>query len=283
MCETHSVDDTFWLRKVLMRVYGKWIDDTLGFYLALGKMSKLPAVGGVIRFFARQYGRYYHGGRAATVEECLDIINSASQISVMDCACRVLNGKCDSPIKTCITVNTSAEVFTSLKDGISVSKQEAAEVVVDSYKKGLIRAIHHCIAPNTYALCNCCTCCCVPYRLRMEYDIETAMENGNMAAVIDRDKCEDCGNCVRACPQKALDPKTGFVDADLCLGCGLCTSACPAGALEMVLRENLSEKIKPGQTEKFLMYTAFIMVILPIAFGFKLTNNFKTWIGQISP
>lgn len=283
MCETHSADDTFWLRKVLMRIYGKWINDTLQFYLELGKMSKLPVVGGLIRFFARQYGRYYHGGRAATVQECLDIINSASRISVMDCACRVLKGKCDSPIKTCITVNTSAEIFTSLKDGKSLSKEEAAEVIVDSYNKGLIRAIHHCMAPNTYALCNCCTCCCVPYRLRTEYGIETALENGNMAAVIDMDKCKDCGSCVSTCPQKALDPKTGFVDENLCLGCGLCTAACLSSALEMVLRENFSKTVKPGRTEKFLMYAIFITVILPIALGFKLTNCFKTCVRRISP
>lgn len=278
MCETHSVDDTFWLRKVLMRVYGKWIDDTLEFYLALGKMSKVPVVGVVVRFFARQYGRYYHGGRAATVEECLDIINSAFRISVMDCACRVLNGKCDSPIKACITVNTSADVFTSLKDGINISKEEAAEVVIDSYKKGLIRAIHHCMAPNTYALCNCCTCCCVPYRLRAEYGIETAVDNGNMVAVIDRNICKECGHCLKVCPQNALDPKTGTVNVGLCLGCGLCTAACSFGAVEMVLRENLSEIVRPGRTEKFLMYSAFITVILPIAFGFKLINNFKNCV-----
>lgn len=275
MCETHSVDDTFWLRKALMRVYGKWIDDTLEFYLALGKMSKLPVLGGVIRFFARQYGRYYHGGRAATVEECVEIINSASRISVMDCACRVLNGKCDSPIKTCITVNTGAEVFTSLKDGTKLSRQEALDIVLDSYEKGLIRAIHHCVSPNTYALCNCCTCCCVPYRLRTEYGIQTAMENGRMSAVIERDKCKNCGRCLKVCPQKALEPKSGFVDSALCLGCGLCTERCPSGALKMVSRDNCYEAVNPGPFEKFLMYAAFITVILPIALGFKLINYFK--------
>ena len=283
MCDTHSVDDTFWLRKLLMWIYGKWIDDTLEFYLVLGKMSKLPVIGGVIRFFARQYGRYYHGGRAATVEECLNIINSAARISVMDCACRVLNGNCDNPIKTCITVNTGAEVFTPLKDGTCLSKSEAVDIVIESYKKGLIRAIHHCVSPNTYALCNCCTCCCVPYRLRKDYGIETAIENGSMAAVMDRAKCKDCGNCQKVCPQKALEPKTGFVDSDLCLGCGLCTAACQFGALKMVSRDNRYNVVNPGSFEKFLMYTVFILVILPIALGFKLTNFLKTCFHQTSP
>ncbi|MHA1731947.1 MAG: 4Fe-4S dicluster domain-containing protein [Promethearchaeota archaeon] len=52
-------------------------------------------------------------------------------------------------------------------------------------------------------------------------------------------KCDD-PECTRACPQKAIekDETTGsikLVDADKCDGCGFCVRACPFGAISVSL------------------------------------------------
>ncbi len=55
---------------------------------------------------------------------------------------------------------------------------------------------------------------------------------------IDREKCTDCQNCVKACPVFALTPETvarGRARIS-CTKCGACFEACPAGAIGFSLK-----------------------------------------------
>jgi len=55
-------------------------------------------------------------------------------------------------------------------------------------------------------------------------------------AVIDEEKCTQCGLCQELCRFKAIDDFQ--VDAVLCEGCGFCSHICPSEAITM--KENLS-------------------------------------------
>jgi MinD superfamily P-loop ATPase len=55
-------------------------------------------------------------------------------------------------------------------------------------------------------------------------------------AVIDEEKCTQCGLCQELCRFKAIDDFR--VDAVLCEGCGFCSHTCPSEAITM--KENLS-------------------------------------------
>lgn len=270
MCDTHYVDERFWLRRLIMQAYGKWIQDTLGFYLFLGRLGRLPVLGPVVRFCAGLYGRYLHGGRVITTKECLETIKHARQIAVVDCACREKYNRCGSPRKTCLVINTGAEIFTGLKDGEFIPPGKAAEIIDDCNRHGLIHSITHCMAPNVYAICNCCTCCCVPYTLRTVYGIKHALAEGGRVAVIDPAKCGICNKCKEVCPEKAIRPDHGIVETSRCIGCGLCLDRCPRDAIQMSERKEIHQPAVPGPVEKVLMYTAFICVILPMAVLFKL-------------
>lgn len=52
-----------------------------------------------------------------------------------------------------------------------------------------------------------------------------------MTAVIDDDKCNQCGLCQTVCRQKAIADFS--VDALSCEGCGFCYRVCPVGAVSM--------------------------------------------------
>lgn len=281
MCETHT-GELFWLRKMMMWIYGKWVEDTLDFYLFLGRLCKVPVIGRAVRFFAGIYGRYYHGGHAATVEECLEILGTARQIGVADCACRVKHHNCNAPVRTCITVNTGVDVFGPLKNQEIISLDQAAEIMKQSFELGLIRAFHHCISPNTYVICNCCTCCCVPHRLRTEFGIKAAIENGAMVAAINSDRCARCGQCLKVCPQKAIDITDSLIDEMECLGCGLCTGACSSGAIRMAERMVETKIAKPGKGERAIMYITFLIVILPLALIHKVFNKVANTVPRSS-
>lgn len=273
MCDDHSPHESFPLRKMMMWVYTKWVNDTLDFYLFLGRMGRLPVIGNAVRFFAGQYGKYLHGGRAATVEECFEVIAQARSLTVVDCACRKKYQLCGQPLNTCIGINTGAEVLGEIKHGESISREEAGQIIKEAYDAGLIRSITHCVTPHLYVICNCCTCCCVPYRLRGEYGVKTAMGNGRQAAVIDISKCTKCNKCLKICPGQAIHTDTGIVERDRCLGCGLCVGACTQDALSMTGRDNPDREAAPGAFGTVLMYTVFLAVILPLALGFKLLRR----------
>ncbi|MDP8231506.1 MAG: ATP-binding protein [Candidatus Zophobacter franzmannii] len=57
-----------------------------------------------------------------------------------------------------------------------------------------------------------------------------------VAAVIDQDKCIQCGKCQEICRFNAIDNSTGqYLVSNLnCEGCGYCGHVCPVGAIEMI-------------------------------------------------
>ena len=51
-------------------------------------------------------------------------------------------------------------------------------------------------------------------------------------AIIDRDICAECGECVSLCRYEAIS-RDFFIHSHKCEGCGLCSRICPAAAISM--------------------------------------------------
>jgi ferredoxin len=97
-------------------------------------------------------------------------------------------------------------------------------------------------------ICNCCSCCC-----ELLAGVQMGYHNGvartGFRAVIDRERCNACGACIRACNIRAIDLPKGVtfeqksdryavVSDNICLGCGACISTCKQGALSMIPATN---------------------------------------------
>lgn len=50
---------------------------------------------------------------------------------------------------------------------------------------------------------------------------------------IDKEKCIECGTCVKKCPVGAIDLSNHHVDTDRCIACLGCVNNCPSGAVDM--------------------------------------------------
>jgi len=52
----------------------------------------------------------------------------------------------------------------------------------------------------------------------------------------DEDKCIRCGECIKKCPNKAIEIINNYLitDKKMCSGCGRCVDICPVGARELV-------------------------------------------------
>jgi ferredoxin hydrogenase large subunit len=110
---------------------------------------------------------------------------------------------------------------------------------------------------------NCCNCMAKNCKSACKYD---AISIGSNKAVIDHDKCVECGACVIACPFNAIidTPRPckascpvdaieldkfniAQINEDKCINCAACQSACPFGAIEDISYiVNVIENIKSG-------------------------------------
>ena len=95
-------------------------------------------------------------------------------------------------------------------------------------------------------LCNCCRCCC-ELLAGVQAGFSDGIAKTPFIADIDPERCDYCGECMRACNAKCIGlaelarplPKAqrfAQVDAAVCLGCGACVDACDNGALTLLPR-----------------------------------------------
>lgn len=162
-------------------LYGRHQNHILHLYLALAKLTRIPLIGRLVRWAANYYARHGHSGYYLTLAEAEQIVDIARSISLGPCSCRAEYHNCEHPIMSEIVLGEGSENYASReKEFHTISKDEAKKILRQAHQKGLTQSIMRC-RDHFYALCNCCSCCCVPTRLLKSFGIKMALvRNANV-------------------------------------------------------------------------------------------------------
>ena len=194
-----------------------------------------------------------HFGQPIPLEDCEQVLASATSITVIPCVCR-MHERGKSAEEVCVLVTSKpilgvlAEAFASYDDGPdlgdfhSMTEDEAMALLRSCEERGLMHSIWTFHTPFTAAICNCnLSSGCMAMKLTVGYDIKI-MWRGETVAVFDAEACTGCGACATLCPFDAIHaPASGPVRhaVDKCWGCGICRTACSAGAIRMLDRREV--------------------------------------------
>ena len=167
-----------------MKLYGKYRELILRYYIFQAKWTKIPLIGRLVRKVANSYGRNVSNAYLLTIGEACEIVDNGDGVALGPCTCRTVFKNCDNPVNVEIMIGHSRNMFGELKpdEFREITKEEAKDILKQCHQRGLIHTIvkwQH----DFYAICNCCSCCCVPLRLNKKYGIGDALiRNPNIVA-----------------------------------------------------------------------------------------------------
>jgi hypothetical protein len=144
----------------------------LRLYIFFAGLTRIPLLGRLVRKVANAYGRNMHRAYLLTPAEAVEMVNIANGVALGPCDCRLVFKKCNHPVQAEILLGPTRHITLEAmsKDAREVSREEAVEVLQNNQRRGLMLTAIKCRG-DFYAICSCCTCCCVPYRLSKRYGI----------------------------------------------------------------------------------------------------------------
>jgi hypothetical protein len=159
-----------------LKLYGSHRKGVLRFYIFFAGCTRIPLLGRLVRRMANAYGYNYHRAYLLTPAEAEELVAIAEGVAVAPCACRKTFHQCSHPVDVEILIGPSRHILLETMPGDSqeISREKAGEILKDSQRRGLILTIVKCRG-DFYAICSCCSCCCVPLRLSKQYGIGEAL------------------------------------------------------------------------------------------------------------
>jgi hypothetical protein len=163
-----------------LRLYSRYRELVLRFYMFGTMMTRLPLLGGLVRMVANLYGRKMERGYLLTLSEAEQAVDIAEGLAVGPCTCRTVFHNCDNPVQAEIMLGLTRNVFINERpqDYREITREEARDILRECHSRGLIHAIIKC-RQDFYAICNCCSCCCVPLRMSKRYGIGNAISRNS--------------------------------------------------------------------------------------------------------
>jgi len=171
--------------------------------------------------------------KVMTLEEAIEAIREDPRpIYLNECDCRSLTGDCGKPTRTCLTYKNGPNTFVDRGLSRPLSKEEAAKVVREADRNGLMHTT------MSGGLCNCCSDCCYLFRSQKRAGLYGIWPSAKWIVSYDAVQCISCGLCVKRCWFDVFRKEGREIRFDplRCAGCGLCVNTCPSGALHLTGR-----------------------------------------------
>ncbi len=148
----------------------------LRFYMFGARCTRIPLFGRLVRKIANTYARNEHHSYLLTFEEARELVMLAPALASSKCTCRSLYHKCDNPKDNEILLAPSQHILLeTIPSGAKIiTPVRATETLEESRRRGLVLTVVKCKG-DFYAICSCCTCCCVPLRFSKKYQIGEAL------------------------------------------------------------------------------------------------------------
>ena len=155
-----------------LKLYGSNRRNILRVYMFFARWTKIPRLGRLVRWAANTYGRNLHRAYLLTPAEAEQLVEVAEGVAVGPCDCRKLFHRCNHPVDTEILLGPTRHVMRAAlpRDSREVTKETAGAILRENHRRGLIFTVIRCRG-DYYAICSCCSCCCVPLRLSKQYGI----------------------------------------------------------------------------------------------------------------
>ena len=191
---------------------------------------------------------------ALTYHQVSNLIENSKSFTVSECICKkeqgLLDNPCTKPTEVCMAMNSEPGYYDNHPwAGRVITKEEAYEVLHKAEEAGLVHMTSNLESGHGY-ICNCCGCCCGLLRAA-KMGIPNVV-NSFYFARIDPDLCTACGICAEErCQVNAVEPgeEAYRITKEKCIGCGLCVSTCPTEAIQLV-RKQPEEIVVPVKDEE---------------------------------
>jgi hypothetical protein len=155
-----------------LKFYGRNRKLTLRLYMFFAGWTKIPLLGRLLRRLMDAYADNMHRAYLLTSTEAEKLLDIAGGLAAGPCDCRTVFNNCDNPKNNEILLGPTRHIMMESMpdDSREITREEAGKILLESHQRGLIHTIIKCRG-DFYAICNCCSCCCVPLRLSKQYGI----------------------------------------------------------------------------------------------------------------
>jgi Pyruvate/2-oxoacid:ferredoxin oxidoreductase delta subunit len=171
------------------------------------------------------------------LQEAEQLVTSAPAIRLVPCNCKMLADHCGHSREICLVLDP--ERIDERTGGRELSASEAVQLLRRLDREGLIHTgPYYWHDTGKGYLCNCCPCCCYPFRAAEKLGTKGRWPRSRYLAHYHGEQCRSCGLCASRCPFGAFqfdrERKLVAFDQQLCWGCGICANHCPDRAIEML-------------------------------------------------